>query len=379
MAQNTWTRRRRDKRRRDEQDRHEERREQRRAALLEQGHAVLGLDGAEELSDQALQRTVRSSRKGGESGGAGAGEADSSSAVEALVVHYRRNHYELRLADGSSLVGASRSTTRTPHHDSTLITVGDRVLVNAASGIIEEVLERRTRISRASKIHREVEQVLVANVDQLLVVASVQDPYLKPGLIDRYLLTAERFGIAAVVCLNKIDLADPEEWMEVADAYRGAGYPVLACSAADGRGLEELRLALKDRVSVLSGQSGVGKSSLLNALDSQLGLPVGEVMRQARKGRHTTTHSRLIPFRFGGYVADTPGIKEFTLWRMEVAEVGLLYPDIRVWAPKCRFNNCTHTHEPDCAVEAAVERGEISLLRYRTYLQVIETLHEETA
>jgi ribosome biogenesis GTPase len=212
-----------------------------------------------------------------------------------------------------------------------------------------------------------------------VVVSSVQDPYLKPGLIDRYLITAERHGIQAVVCLNKIDLAEPDDWQEVEEAYRGAGYPVLPCSAASGQGLDALRDILRDRVSVLSGQSGVGKSSLLNALDPALDLTVGDVARQTRKGRHTTTHSRLIPLCFGGYVADTPGIKEFTLWRMEGSEVGALYPDIRVWAPKCRFSNCTHTHEPDCAVEAAVEQGEISPLRYRTYLQVMETLHEETA
>ncbi|MDP2361905.1 MAG: ribosome small subunit-dependent GTPase A [bacterium] len=371
MAQNTWTRRRREKRKREEQDRHEERREQRRASLMEQGH-VLGLEEAEEQSDQALHRTVRSGSRRGVEGGEGA-----AGLVEALVVHYRRNHYELRLADGRTVAGASRSTTRTPHHDATLIAVGDRVLVNVAEGVIAEVLARRNRISRASKIHREVEQVLVANVDQILVVASVQDPYLKPGLIDRYLLSAERFGIQALVCLNKIDLAPPEAWEDVAVAYREAGLRVLACSATDGRGLDDLREALRGRVSVLSGQSGVGKSSLLNALDPDLRLPVGEVMRQARKGRHTTTHSRLIPFRFGGYVADTPGIKEFTLWRMTPQEVAALYPELREWAAKCRFNDCTHTHEPDCAVLEAVDAGRVNPLRFRTYLQIVESLLEE--
>ena len=369
MAQNTWTRRRRDKRKRDDQDRHEERREQRRATLMEQGHA-LGLEESEEQSDQVGMRTVKA--------GAGRTETASSTLEEALVVHYRRNHYELRLADGRVLAAASRSTTRTPHHDATLITVGDRVLVDSARGIIEEVLPRRSRISRASKIHREVEQVLVANVDQILVVASVKDPYLKPGLIDRYLLAAERFGIQGLLVLNKVDLAPREEWEEVADAYREAGVPVLECSAEAGVGLDALREALRDRISVLSGQSGVGKSSLLNALDPDLKLPVGAVMRQARKGRHTTTHSRLIPFRFGGFVADTPGIKEFTLWRMSPQEVANLYPDLRDWAAKCRFNDCTHTHEPDCAVAEAVEAGHISPLRYRTYLQILESLLEES-
>jgi ribosome biogenesis GTPase len=370
MAQNTWTRRRREKRRRDEQDRHEERREQRRAALMGQGHAE-GLEESEEQSDQALLRTVKARAGRGE-------EARSRVLEEGLVVHYRRNHYELRLADGRELAALSRSTTRTPHHDATLITVGDRVLVDAARGVIEEVLERRNRISRASKIHREVEQVLVANVDQLLVVASVRDPYLKPGLIDRYLLAARRFGIPALVVFNKVDLAPREVWEDEAAAYREAGQRVLECSAAAGKGLEELREALRGRVSVLSGQSGVGKSSLLNALDPGLELPVREVMRQARKGRHTTTHSRLIPFRFGGYVADTPGIKEFTLWRMTPQEVADLTPELRDWAAKCRFNDCTHTHEPDCAVAAAAEAGLIPPLRYRSYLQILESLLEES-
>jgi ribosome biogenesis GTPase len=368
MAQNTWTTRRRDKRKRDEADRHEERREQRRASLMEQGHE-LGLEESEEQSDQALQRTVKDrSRR----------NVDAvSTLVEGLVVHYRRNQFDLVLADGSALRAASRSTTRSPHGDSTLITVGDRVLVQPVRAVIEEVLPRRNRISRASKIHRQVEQVLVANVDQLLVVASVQDPYLKPGLIDRYLLAAQRFDIEAVVCLNKVDLAPRELWEEVADSYKDSGLRVLECSATTGQGLDELRDVLRDRISVLSGQSGVGKSSLLNELDPDLKLPVGEIMRQARKGRHTTTHSRLIPFRFGGYVADTPGIKEFTLWRMTPQEVAELYPDLREWASKCRFNDCTHTHEPDCAVAEAVDEGRIPLLRYRTYLQILESLLEE--
>jgi len=377
VAQNTWTRRRRDKRRREEQDRHEERREQRRASFLEQGHAVLGLEEAEEHSDRALHRTVRSGRRGDEAGARD--DAPATATAEGLVVHYRRNQYEVRLDDGRLLTAASRSTTRTPHHDATLITVGDRVVVDLAVAVIEEVRERRNRISRASKIHHQVEQVLVANVDQILVVASVRDPYLKPGLIDRYLLAARRFHVHPVVCLNKVDLAPREEWAEVAEAYRSAGVALLECSAASGAGLEALREGLRDKVSVLSGQSGVGKSSLLNALDPDLGLAVGEVMRVARKGRHTTTHSRLIPFRFGGYVADTPGIKEFTLWNMTIQEVGELYPDLRDRAAKCRFKDCTHTHEPDCAVVEAVEEGLISPLRYRTYLQILESLLEGKA
>jgi ribosome biogenesis GTPase len=365
MAQRTWTRKKRDKRQREDIERHEERRERRRASLMEQSVSQLGLEEAEEFSDTAIARS-RKVKDGQRSQG--------EDLVPGRVIQFRRSLFEVQLEDGSLIQARSRSTTRSPHPDSTLVAVGDRVLVDPAQELIAEVQPRENRISRASKIHDEIEQVIVANVDQLLVVASVCDPYLKPGVLDRYLLAAEAYHISSIIVLNKVDLDPAGEWQEIAKIYRAAGYPVLECSAESRAGLDMLRDTLTDRVSVLSGQSGVGKSSLLNALDPELELPVGEIMQGARKGRHTTTHSRLIAFRFGGWVADTPGIKEFRLWGMDEAEVAALYPEFRVHAGECHFHNCSHTHEPDCAVKQAVEDGIVSMLRYRNYLQVLEQL-----
>lgn len=368
MAQKTWTSKRRIKRQREEQDRQEERREQRRASVMGQSVSQLGLEAAEELSDQSIARSRRV-----KSGQRAAAEGQLQ---EGRVIQYRRTLFEVQLEDGRLIKARSRSTTVSPHHDSTLVAVGDRVLIDSEQGVITEVLARRNRVGRASKIHSEIEQVIVANVDQLLVVASVRDPYLKPGVLDRYLLAAELHGIDALIILNKVDLDPDGEWREIADVYRNVGYPVLETSAESGGGLDELRDVLAGKVSVFSGQSGVGKSSLLNALDPQLELPVAEIMQGARKGRHTTTHSRLIPFQFGGWVADTPGIKEFRLWGMTENDIAKLYPEFREPSSDCYFSNCTHTHEPDCAVKEAIDSGAVSLLRYRNYLQVLEQLRE---
>jgi ribosome biogenesis GTPase / thiamine phosphate phosphatase len=368
MAQRTLTGRRREKRRREERDRHEERFEERRAKLVEALAAEMPLAEAEAEADARLARSRRV--KDGR-------PAESQTGLrEGLVTGQLRGAYEVRLGAEESCAAAVRRGTRSPHPDSTLVAVGDRVRLAAVENVIVEVLPRRNRLSRASKVHRTVEQVLVANIDLLVIVASVCDPYLKPGLIDRYLLSAAKFGIEPLVCFNKVDLAPDGDWREVQAVYDELGIPTLATSATDGSGLEELRSGLARGTSVLSGQSGVGKSSLLNAIDPGLGLLVGEVMQQARKGRHTTTHARLIPFAFGGQVADTPGIKEFTLWDIEAAEVPRLYPEFVALEAGCRFHNCSHVHEPDCAVVQAVEEGRLSALRYRNYLQILETLSE---
>lgn len=369
MAQKTWTQQRLRKRQQEERDRQDERQQARHAKLVENLAGEHGLEEAEAEADQRMARSrrVKDGRLFEEETGLRPG----------LVVGQRRGNFKVKLDAGGEVAAIDRKGTRSPHENSTLVAVGDRVRLSAAEDVIVEVLQRVNRLSRASKVHRSVEQVIVANVDILVVVSSVADPYLKPGLIDRYLLTAEKHGIEPLICLNKVDL-DPEgDWREVAAVYEAVGYRVIAASAVDGSGLDELREALAIGTSVLSGQSGVGKSSLLNAIDTELKLPVGEVMRQARKGRHTTTHTRLIPFAFGGHVADTPGVKEFTLWNIEAAELPGLYREFREHAGDCRFHNCTHVHEPDCAVMAALEEGLIAELRYRNYLQILETLNED--
>ena len=369
MAQRTWTRKRLERRQKREQSRQEERREQLRATTMQRATG-LGLDQAEEVADLKVQRTRRVK--------SGQADRDTEARTEGLVVGYKRNSFVVETARGV-IQCRSRSTTVTPHEDSTLVAVGDRVAVIPAGdgdGVIVEVFERQNRLCRAAKLHTDIEQVIVSNIDQLVVVASVRDPYLKPGLIDRYLVTAAKYDILPVVCLNKVDLDPDGDWQQTAVIWQELGVTVLQLSAVSGRGLDQLRDTLHDRTSVLSGQSGVGKSSLLNALDPQLELPVGKIMHQARKGRHTTTSSRLIPLAFGGHVVDTPGIKEFALYGITPEELAWLFPEFVSHAPDCRFSNCRHLAEPGCAVKQAVEDGRIAELRYRNYVQMYDTLSQ---
>jgi ribosome biogenesis GTPase len=254
-----------------------------------------------------------------------------------------------------------------------IIAVGDRVMfrpVNeaAAEGVIERVEPRRGILSRSSYGRQ---QIIVANVEQVLVVCSAAEPPLKPNLIDRMLIAAEKGGIRPVICINKIDLVDPAELQPLVGVYSQMGYQVLLLSAQTGWGLDRLRRVLKDRQSVVAGQSGVGKSSLLNALDPRLGLRVAPVSPDSQKGRHTTTTARLIPLCFGGYVVDTPGIRQFELWDVAPAEVANFFRDFRPFINFCKFPDCTHTHEADCAVKNAVADGRLDQRRYESYCRIL--------
>jgi ribosome biogenesis GTPase len=254
------------------------------------------------------------------------------------------------------------------------IAVGDEVsFVDAgdATGMIVEVLPRRNRLSRRGPGPKPLEQVIVANVDQVVIVMAVAQPKLKWGLLDRYLVSAEAAGIPALICITKIDLADERAFLEELAAYEEIGYPSLLTSAVTGRGIEELKAALRGRVSVFAGTSGVGKTTLLNTLQPGLGLKVSEVSGSTRKGRHTTSHLEMFPLDFGGSVVDTPGIREFGLWRIGAQELAGLFPEMRPYIGRCRFGlNCTHSHEPDCAIKRAVEERKISERRHQSYLKL---------
>ena len=209
-------------------------------------------------------------------------------------------------------------------------------------------------------------------MDQVLIVASAAQPRLKPNLIDRLLVTTDKSGIRPVICINKIDLVEPASLQPLVGIYSQMGYFVMLLSAKTGFGLERFQRTLVDRESVLAGQSGVGKSSLLNAIEPELGLRVRAVSEGSEKGRHTTTTAQLLPLRCGGYVVDTPGIRQFQLWDVIPEEVAGFYRDLRAYVSLCKYPNCTHTHEEECAVKDAVADGRLDERRYESYCHLFE-------
>jgi ribosome biogenesis GTPase len=236
-----------------------------------------------------------------------------------------------------------------------------------AEGTIEAIEPRQTSLSRDSRGRR---HVIVANVDQVLVVSSAAMPDLKPGLVDRLVVAAEAAGIRPLICINKADLVPAATLVPLAGVYARMGYPVILCSAATGLGIGRIAAELAGRVTAVVGQSGVGKSSLLNALDPALGLAVAEVSRDNEKGRHTTTTARLLPHRHGGTFVDTPGVRQFQLWQLVPAEVPSAFRDLRPLANLCRFPDCSHTHETDCAVKHAVADGLLDTRRWESCRQL---------
>jgi ribosome biogenesis GTPase / thiamine phosphate phosphatase len=253
-----------------------------------------------------------------------------------------------------------------------VVATGDRVGFRAESldsGVIERIEPRHGVLSRTS---RGRQHVIVTNVDYLLIVASCAQPGIKPALIDRYLLTAEQYGFRPIICLNKIDLVDPASLQTIAGVYAQLGYRVLMTSAETGANIDHLRAILSNKQTAIAGQSGVGKSSLLNAIEPALALRVGMVSRENEKGKHTTTAARLIPLATGGAVVDTPGIRQFQLWDITAGEVAALMPDMRPYVSKCRYPDCLHIAEDDCAVKEAVADARIDARRYDAYCHLIE-------
>lgn len=251
-----------------------------------------------------------------------------------------------------------------------VVAAGDHVWFRPegkVEGIIERVEPRRGVLSRTS---RGRQHVIVANVDQIVAVTSAAEPRIKPNLIDRYLVTAERAGIRPLICVNKIDLVEPADLMPLVGVYSQLGYEVILLSATTGKNVELLRERLAGKDSVLTGQSGVGKSSLLNVIEPGLGLRVQKVSAESQKGRHTTTTAELYPLQAGGHVIDTPGIRQFQLWDVVSEEVAGYFRDLRPYVSRCRFPDCTHTHEDLCGVKDAVADGRIDTRRYESYTQI---------
>jgi ribosome biogenesis GTPase len=245
------------------------------------------------------------------------------------------------------------------------LAAGDWVQVGG-EGVIESIEPRRTSLSRDSRGRR---HVIVANVDQLVIVGSGTMPNLKPGLLDR-LVAAESAGIRPIICITKVDLVASATLVPLSGVFARMGYPVILCSTITGVGIDRLAAELPGRVTAVVGQSGVGKSSLLNALDPDLGLLIADVSRDNQKGRHTTTTARLVPHRFAGYFVDTPGVRQFQPWQLVPAEVPSAFRDLRPIANLCRFPDCTHDHEADCAVKDAVADGLLDTRRWESCRQL---------
>jgi ribosome biogenesis GTPase / thiamine phosphate phosphatase len=319
---------------------------------------------------------------------------------------YKKSTNLFTVQSGSRMVPCDLSARLRKGHDEKLkkyaghhepidrVTVGDEVHFiegPGGTGSIVEVLPRRSKLARRSAVPMPTampfEQVIVANVDQVVPVFSAANPKPSWNMLDRYLVTAEAAGLKAVVCITKIDLAHDQnmhldETLEVeVDDYRRIGYPVILVSAVSGQGLDELCATLQGRKSVLLGKSGVGKTSLLNALQPGLGLRVNAVSQLTSKGKHTTTHLEMFPLELGttyepgGAVVDTPGVREFGLWGVDEDDLALFFPEMRPLVGQCRFGlDCRHDDEPGCALRKAVMNGSISPRRYQSYMKLKKDL-----
>ncbi|MEW4456113.1 ribosome small subunit-dependent GTPase A [Bremerella sp. JC817] len=296
---------------------------------------------------------------------------DTETCLEGRVLRVQGLISEVEAPDKSVFQCATRRLLKTMSTDVRhVVAAGDHVWFRPSGpseGIIESVDPRYGVLSRTS---RGRQHIIVANVDQLIIVGSAAEPGLKPNLIDRYLITAEYARIRPIICINKVDLLDPAALQTIVGVYGSIGYEVHLVSAKEGTGIERLRQALHGKDTVLSGQSGVGKSSLLNAIEPGLNLRVNAVSRENDKGKHTTTTATLIPLATEGHVIDTPGIRQFQLWDIIPEEVAGLFRDIRPFINRCKFPNCTHTHETDCAVKDAVADGILDTRRYESYCQI---------
>lgn len=310
--------------------------------------------------------------------------------LDGLVVKEQSGFFWVEAEDGKVYICRLRGRLLEEAQASDIAAIGDHVTIELnddGTGTIESVAERTSVISRALRTEGnrgagspEREHVIIANADQALFVFAAAQPLPSLRMVDRFLVIGEKAGIDHIILvLNKIDLDEDGESRRRFGLYERLGYSVLATSALEGTGIDELRERLIGKVSAFTGPSGVGKTSLLNRIQPGLGRAVKSVSRYHQEGIHTTRDSELVKLDAGGYVADTPGLRTLTIWDVEPEELDAYFVEIAEYVPKCRFADCTHRSEPGCAVRQAVEQGEISRGRYKSYLALREELEEAFA
>ena len=298
----------------------------------------------------------------------------------ATVVKHTGSHYMLsKLPQWELFPAVIKGKLRLKGFNSTNpIAVGDVVEYDRNEGelaTIRNILPRKNHIIRKSTNLSRQSHVIASNLDMVFLIVTVEQPEVKLPFVDRFLVTCEAYNVPATIILNKMDLYS-EQGLQMVEAFKEiyghAGYRVIESSAATGLGIEEIRECCKDKVVLFSGQSGVGKSSLISALDPELNLRVGEISAYHQQGKHTTTFYEMHPISTGGFVIDTPGIRGFGLVDVSQLELSGYFPEMLRVEDNCRFAPCTHTHEPGCAVKEAVENGEISVERYESYLGMLD-------
>lgn len=290
-----------------------------------------------------------------------------------IVLHGTGGAWHVRREDGEEVVAVLRG--RLKHAAGAKLAVGDDVVlrrdVRGGGWSIAEILERRSRLARRNPGRARGERVIAANIDQVVVVFALRKPEPHPAMLDRFLVIAEANGLAARVVVNKVDLADEAEGRALFGVYEAIGYPLHLTSCRTGHGLAALHDALRGRTSALTGPSGAGKSSLLNAMYPGLELRVGEISQSVNKGRHTTVGAHLHPLPDGGFVMDTPGLREIGLWGIPGHGLDGCFPELRALRDRCRFGDCRHLAEPGCAVRTALDSGNIAPTRYASYEKLL--------
>lgn len=298
-----------------------------------------------------------------------------SELIQGTVIQAQSGFYDV-VTDQGNLVCQLRGRLKKGRKLGDIAAIGDWVKISIQEpekGMIEEVDPRRSMLYRMAPTPRgEYQQVIIANPDLAVFVFSIQEPEPRLRMLDRFLVITEKEKIESVIVVNKIDLTGKSHARQLFERYEKIGYTVLYTSVIKNKGIEALQKMLIGKISVFAGPSGAGKSSLLNTIQPGLGLEVKEVSQATRKGKHTTVSRKLVPLELGGYVADTPGLKALDLWDITPEEVDGYFREISIALEQCRFSDCTHTHEPDCAVIEAIKKKEIHIERYQSYLRMRE-------